>query len=104
MRRRRPASTQCRRRRRKPLPTTTSCVCFSSRMKAFSLAGNTALVTGSSQGIGFAIAQGLRESGATVVYHGNSPRPAELAADSDFVSGDLLDPDGPAALVQAAFE
>ena len=73
-------------------------------MKAFSLAGNTALVTGSSQGIGWAIAQGLRESGAAVVYHGNSPRPPELAADSVFISGDLLEIGGPAGLVGAAFE
>ncbi|MDA0224977.1 MAG: gluconate 5-dehydrogenase, partial [Proteobacteria bacterium] len=36
-------------------------------MNAFSLDGHAALVTGSSQGIGLAIALGLREAGARVV-------------------------------------
>ncbi len=72
-------------------------------MKAFSLAGSTALVTGSTQGIGLAIAQGVRESGAEVIFHGNTARPAGLPAASVFVPGDLLDPDAPAALIAAAF-
>lgn len=36
----------------------------------FKLTGRIALVTGSSQGIGFALAQGLAEAGATVVLNG----------------------------------
>ena len=36
----------------------------------FSLAGKTALITGSSQGIGFALAKGLMEAGARVVLNG----------------------------------
>lgn len=36
----------------------------------FSLAGKRALITGSSQGIGFALAQGLAEAGAGIVLNG----------------------------------
>ncbi len=36
----------------------------------FDLNGKTALITGSSQGIGFALAKGLAEAGATVVLNG----------------------------------
>lgn len=36
------------------------------------LSGKTAIVTGSTQGIGFAIARGLADSGATVVINGRS--------------------------------
>ena len=39
----------------------------------FSLAGRTALVTGSSRGIGAAIARGFAVHGARVVVHGQSP-------------------------------
>jgi len=43
------------------------------------LSGKTALVTGSTKGIGFAAAKGLAESGASVVVHG---RNADEAADA----------------------
>lgn len=39
-------------------------------MTLFDLSGKTALVTGSSQGIGFALARGLAEAGASVVLNG----------------------------------
>ena len=39
-------------------------------MSLFDLKGRTALVTGSSRGIGIALAQGLLEAGARVVVHG----------------------------------
>jgi 2-deoxy-D-gluconate 3-dehydrogenase len=42
----------------------------------FNLSGKTALVTGSSAGIGAAIAVAIAEAGADVICHGNS-RPAE---------------------------
>lgn len=44
------------------------------------LAGKTALVTGSTQGIGLAIAEGLRHEGAELLVHGRSrKRTAEIA-------------------------
>tara|TARA_R110002051_G_scaffold44442_1_gene89894 strand:+ start:291 stop:1058 length:768 start_codon:yes stop_codon:yes gene_type:complete len=47
----------------------------------FSLAGRTALVTGSSRGLGLAIARGLAEAGAAVVLNGvNAERLEETAA------------------------
>jgi NAD(P)-dependent dehydrogenase (short-subunit alcohol dehydrogenase family) len=72
-------------------------------MKAFSLAHNAALVTGSSQGIGFAAACAMLEAGAKVVFHGLPARPDNIPADSSYVSHDLTQPDGPARLVADAF-
>jgi gluconate 5-dehydrogenase len=46
----------------------------------FSLKGKRALVTGSSQGIGLALAQGLAEHGATVVLNGRDPGKIEVAS------------------------
>ncbi|WP_027059140.1 SDR family oxidoreductase [Mesorhizobium loti] len=47
----------------------------------FDLTGRTALVTGSSQGIGFALARGLAEAGAKVVLNGrDEAKLAEAAA------------------------
>lgn len=48
---------------------------------AFDLTGRTALVTGSSQGIGRALAEGLAAAGATVVVHGRDAAKAQTAAD-----------------------
>jgi gluconate 5-dehydrogenase len=44
----------------------------------FTLTGRVALITGASRGLGFAIAQGMAEAGATVVLNGR--KPDELAA------------------------
>ena len=52
----------------------------------------TALVTGSSRGIGAAIAQGLRARGVQVIGH------ASRAHDADTIAADLTDPTAPAAL------
>lgn len=48
-------------------------------MKIFDLTGRIALVTGSSKGIGFAIAGGLMEAGATVVLNGRNGEQLEKA-------------------------
>jgi gluconate 5-dehydrogenase len=46
----------------------------------FSLKGKRALVTGSSQGIGLALAQGLAEHGAAVILNGRDPGKIEVAS------------------------
>ena len=73
------------------------------------LAGKTALVTGSSRGIGFALARGLGSRGARVFLHGASDSPklrsAADALKADGVSAsavvaDFARPDGPDALAR----
>ncbi len=71
-------------------------------MKAFSLEAKRALVTGSSQGIGLAIGDGLAEAGAVVVHHGLQDRPETLPAERLYVKENLLDPEAPQRLLQAA--
>jgi gluconate 5-dehydrogenase len=53
--------------------------------RLFDLTGRRALITGSSQGIGFALAQGLAETGARVVLNGRDP--AKLAAAAARIPG-----------------
>jgi len=48
----------------------------------FDLAGRTALVTGSSQGLGLTLARGLAEAGANVVLNARSVDRLEVAADT----------------------
>jgi NAD(P)-dependent dehydrogenase (short-subunit alcohol dehydrogenase family) len=72
-------------------------------MHPFSLSSHTALVTGSSQGIGLALALGLQQAGARVVFHGKDAPPSTLPPGTPFLAGDLLAADGPAHLVSAAF-
>ncbi len=72
-------------------------------MPAFSLAGSAALVTGSSSGIGLAIAHGLHAAGAGVVCHGKEATPPALPPGAAYLTEDLLDPAAPARLVGAAF-
>lgn len=52
----------------------------------FSLKGRRALITGSSQGIGFALAAGLADAGAGVVLNGRDP--ARLSAAAEKLSGE----------------
>ena len=77
---------------------------------AFDLTGRTALVTGSSQGIGRTLAAGLAEAGATVVIHGrDSAKAARAAAEITASSGrdafsavfDVTDPEAVDAGVTA---
>ena len=53
----------------------------------FDLAGRTALVTGSSRGLGYAIAEGLAAAGAALVLNGSNPDRLSLAATALRVKG-----------------
>lgn len=53
----------------------------------FSLAGRRALVTGSSRGIGFAIARALAGAGAEIVLNGRDPEALGLAAETLAAAG-----------------
>jgi gluconate 5-dehydrogenase len=69
----------------------------------FSLDGSRALVTGSSQGIGFALAKGLAEHGAAIVLNGRDARKldaaaAELSAAGHRVSTAVFDVTAPEAV------
>ena len=46
----------------------------------FTLAGKTILITGSSRGIGFALAQGLGKAGATIILNGRNRTTLETAS------------------------
>lgn len=70
------------------------------------LTGKTALVTGSTEGIGFAIAKGLSEAGASVVINGRTEAKVEaavakLGGDARGAAVDLSTAEGVAALVRA---
>jgi len=73
-------------------------------MKTYSLAGSGALVTGSSRGIGLAIANRLVETGARVVFHGHTPRPPEVAPAEPYVQSNFLDENAPAKTIAEAFQ
>jgi 3-oxoacyl-[acyl-carrier protein] reductase len=72
------------------------------------IAGRTAVVLGSTSGLGWAVAQGLAREGANVVVTGRrddlvKERAATLPS-AVGVTADLTDPDAPATIVQAARE
>jgi gluconate 5-dehydrogenase len=71
----------------------------------FSLSGRRALVTGSTRGIGLAIARALGSSGARVVLHGRQETaPTAIAEGADWVAGyvgsDLSSDDGISHLLE----
>ena len=65
-------------------------------LKSFDLTGRTALITGSSAGIGYALAHGLARAGARVILNARNVRKLEHAAD-------LLRAQG-AVVLSAAFD
>ena len=56
-------------------------------MTLFDLHGRTALITGSSQGIGFALARGLAEAGATIILNGRDRENLARAAEAISAEG-----------------
>ena len=71
------------------------------------LSGKTALVTGSTEGIGFAIAEGLSKAGATVIVNGRGAEKvrsavARLGGDAKGIVADVSSADGIAKLLEAA--
>jgi gluconate 5-dehydrogenase len=67
----------------------------------FDIAGRTALVTGSSRGIGHAFARGLLEAGCTVILNGRDPERLKAAAAELTESVELT---GAATVHTAAFD
>lgn len=68
------------------------------------LAGRRALVTGSTSGMGYAIAAGLAEAGAAVILHGRSADRLAAEVPGADVSGhaaELADADALATLIEA---
>jgi NAD(P)-dependent dehydrogenase (short-subunit alcohol dehydrogenase family) len=70
-------------------------------MKSFSLEGHAALVTGSTKGIGRAIANAAADAGARVVVHGRE-HATDRTADTRFVAADLMNDPAPEQLIAAA--
>lgn len=60
-------------------------------LSLFDLSGKRALITGSSQGIGFALARGLAAAGASVVLNGRDAAKLESAAETLRAEGATLD-------------
>jgi gluconate 5-dehydrogenase len=63
---------------------------MASGLQLFDLSGKTALITGSSQGIGLALAGGLAAAGATIVLNGRDPAKLSAATAALRASGATL--------------
>jgi gluconate 5-dehydrogenase len=59
--------------------------------KLFDLTGKTALVTGSSEGLGFAMARGLAAAGARLILNGRDAQKLANAATSFAESGHKIE-------------
>jgi gluconate 5-dehydrogenase len=68
----------------------------------FDLTGRAALVTGSSQGLGLAMARGLAQAGASVVLNGRDEK--KLAATADALRAELAASGSVARVTTAAFD
>ncbi len=60
-------------------------------LELFSLAGKTALITGSSRGLGRAFAEGLAAAGATVILNGTNSERLSQACKEMFDAGMKVD-------------
>lgn len=67
------------------------------------LQNHAALVTGSSQGIGHAIALAVHAAGARVVFHGKDTSAPTRPDGCPYLAADLLQPDAAPHLIAAAF-
>ncbi len=72
-------------------------------MNPCSLENHTALVTGSSKGIGLAAGIALREAGAATLFHGREKTPRHIPEGSPYLTADLAAPGGPETLAEKAF-
>lgn len=72
-------------------------------MNPFSLEGRKALVTGSSQGIGQAIARAFIEAGASVLFHGLQSADEIDPTDRPYIQMDLTGETGTETLLNEAF-
>ena len=52
-----------------------------SGLKLFDLNGKTALITGSSQGIGYALAKGLSDAGSDIILNGRNIQKLKKSAE-----------------------
>ena len=60
-------------------------------LSLFDLTGRTALITGSSQGIGYALAAGMAKAGARIILNGRDVSKLQSAADSLIAQGATVD-------------
>jgi len=72
-------------------------------MNGINLQGHTALVTGSSRGIGRGMADAMQAAGAKVVYQSYTTSPDSLPAGTTCLQADLSQPDAPQELIDEAF-
>ena len=73
------------------------------------LSNKTVVVTGSTSGIGWSIAQAVHAAGANVLVHGSraailEAHAAELGARATWIAADLSDPESPARIIDKAVE